>query len=86
LPRYIFSTEGHLLPATPEISLVSEQCSYLGAFCKGDRWKKHGPADISFDYQETNDTQLPMDRDPSVPSLKTQDAFSLSGFIKVRTQ
>lgn len=31
--RYIFSTEGHLLPATPQISLVREHCSYLGAYC-----------------------------------------------------
>ncbi|XP_022948586.1 alpha-mannosidase I MNS4 isoform X1 [Cucurbita moschata] len=32
--KYVFSTEGHLLPATPQISLVREHCSYLGAFCK----------------------------------------------------
>uniref|UniRef100_A0A7N0TKH9 alpha-1,2-Mannosidase n=1 Tax=Kalanchoe fedtschenkoi TaxID=63787 RepID=A0A7N0TKH9_KALFE len=31
--KYIFSTEGHLLPATPQISLVREHCSYLGSFC-----------------------------------------------------
>ena len=74
------------MPATPEISLAREHCSYLGAFCKGDRSKKHGPADISFDYQEINDTQLHVDQDQSIPSLKAQDAFSISGFIKVRTQ
>ncbi|KAI3978754.1 hypothetical protein MKX01_015929 [Papaver californicum] len=34
--KYIFSTEGHLLPATPEISLVNEHCSYLGAFCRAN--------------------------------------------------
>ncbi|KAJ6725934.1 ER DEGRADATION-ENHANCING ALPHA-MANNOSIDASE-LIKE PROTEIN 2, partial [Salix purpurea] len=33
--KYIFSTEGHLLPATPQISLIREHCSYLGAYCKG---------------------------------------------------
>ncbi|KAL6522704.1 Alpha-mannosidase I mns4 [Orobanche hederae] len=32
--KYIFSTEGHLLPLTPQISLVSEHCSYLGAYCR----------------------------------------------------
>ncbi|XP_051127519.1 alpha-mannosidase I MNS4 [Andrographis paniculata] len=32
--RYIFSTEGHLLPATPQISLVHEHCAYLGAYCR----------------------------------------------------
>ncbi|KAF3619693.1 putative alpha-mannosidase I MNS4 [Capsicum annuum] len=31
--KYIFSTEGHLLPATPQISLVREHCSYFGAYC-----------------------------------------------------
>ncbi|KMZ61126.1 mannosyl-oligosaccharide 1,2-alpha-mannosidase, family GH47 [Zostera marina] len=34
--RYVFSTEGHFLPATPEISLAGEYCSYYGAFCKYD--------------------------------------------------
>lgn len=38
--NYIFSTEGHLLPATPQISLVREHCSYLGAFC-GDNSLGH---------------------------------------------
>ncbi|KAL6548347.1 Alpha-mannosidase I mns4 [Orobanche gracilis] len=32
--KYVFSTEGHLLPLTPQISLVSEHCSYLGAYCR----------------------------------------------------
>ncbi|KAJ8764569.1 hypothetical protein K2173_006441 [Erythroxylum novogranatense] len=32
--RYIFNTEGHLLPATPQISLVKEHCSYFGAYCR----------------------------------------------------
>ncbi|KZV54946.1 hypothetical protein F511_33862 [Dorcoceras hygrometricum] len=32
--KYIFSTEGHLLPATPQISLVNEHCSYVGAYCR----------------------------------------------------
>lgn len=31
--RYVFSTEGHILPATPQISLAREHCSYLGSFC-----------------------------------------------------
>ncbi|KAK6929875.1 Glycoside hydrolase family 47 [Dillenia turbinata] len=35
--KYIFSTEGHLLPATPQIALVHEHCSYFGAYCqRGD--------------------------------------------------
>ncbi|CAN1156913.1 Alpha-mannosidase I MNS4 [Linum perenne] len=32
--KYIFSTEGHLLPATPQIALAREHCSYFGAYCK----------------------------------------------------
>ncbi|CAI9118318.1 OLC1v1019875C1 [Oldenlandia corymbosa var. corymbosa] len=32
--KYIFSTEGHLLPATPQISLVREHCLYFGAYCR----------------------------------------------------
>ncbi|KAL8484785.1 hypothetical protein ACS0TY_027182 [Phlomoides rotata] len=35
--NYIFSTEGHLLPATPQISLASENYSYLGADCRSSK-------------------------------------------------
>ncbi|XP_006403205.2 alpha-mannosidase I MNS4 [Eutrema salsugineum] len=31
--KYIFSTEGHLLPLTPQISLAREHCSYFGGYC-----------------------------------------------------
>ena len=31
--RYVFSTEGHLFPMTPEISLFAEHCTYLGSYC-----------------------------------------------------
>ncbi|XP_055829805.1 alpha-mannosidase I MNS4 isoform X1 [Solanum dulcamara] len=43
--KYIFSTEGHLLPATPQISLVREHCSYFGAYCRNSnlRLKTHSP-------------------------------------------
>ncbi|KAK4365958.1 hypothetical protein RND71_013838 [Anisodus tanguticus] len=34
--KYIFSTEGHLLPATPQISIVREHCSYFGAYCRNN--------------------------------------------------
>eukprot|EP00250_Pteridium_aquilinum_P019965 c24647_g1_i3 orf=210-1592(+) len=30
---YIFSTEGHYFPVTPEISLLGEHCTYLGSYC-----------------------------------------------------
>lgn len=82
--KYLFSTEGHLLPATPEISLVSEHCSYFGAFCKGDGMHKYGPLDARFDHQETNDTQFHDDWDPSIHHHKIQNSFLTSGFIKGR--
>ncbi|XP_016575367.2 alpha-mannosidase I MNS4 isoform X2 [Capsicum annuum] len=43
--KYIFSTEGHLLPATPQISLVREHCSYFGAYCGNSSLilKTHSP-------------------------------------------
>ncbi|XP_015079517.1 alpha-mannosidase I MNS4 isoform X1 [Solanum pennellii] len=41
--KYVFSTEGHLLPVTPQISLVREHCSYFGAYCRNSnlRLKTH---------------------------------------------
>ncbi|CAA0806636.1 Probable alpha-mannosidase I MNS4 [Striga hermonthica] len=53
--KYIFSTEGHLLPLTPPISLTSENCPYLGAY-----WKSCYPgqetctSDIMNDYGGKN--------------------------------
>ena len=32
--RYIFNTEGHFLPMSPEISLPGELCNYAGSLCK----------------------------------------------------
>ncbi|KAL6519964.1 Alpha-mannosidase I mns4 [Orobanche minor] len=71
--KYIFSTEGHLLPLTPHISLVSEHCSYLGAYCRSanlsretyssdtiddDEDRNHSPA-----FTET-DAKYPFPRPP----------------------
>ncbi|KAJ6797687.1 alpha-mannosidase I MNS4 [Iris pallida] len=80
--KYIFSTEGHFLPATPEISLVGEHCSYFGAFCKDNGWQEHGSAASSLDHQETNDTQFHGNQIPSVPHVKSQNSYSTFGFIK----
>ncbi|XP_034924994.1 alpha-mannosidase I MNS4 [Populus alba] len=53
--KYIFSTEGHLLPATPQISLIHEHCSYLGAYCKGGGIEQESrKSDISIHPQENN--------------------------------
>jgi mannosidase alpha-like ER degradation enhancer 2 len=43
------------LPVTPQISLVQEHCSYVGAFCKGAGYKQESHAsDIATDLQEAN--------------------------------
>ncbi|XP_044486783.1 alpha-mannosidase I MNS4 isoform X2 [Mangifera indica] len=57
--KYIFSTEGHLLPASPQISLAREHCSYFGAYCNsGDPKQKSESSDVSRDHQETNGSRL----------------------------
>ncbi|KAF6148314.1 hypothetical protein GIB67_025533 [Kingdonia uniflora] len=56
--KYIFSTEGHLLPATPQISLVQEHCSYLGAFCKGNNTRHKSPPNVRDGPQESNVTRF----------------------------
>ncbi|KAH7331607.1 hypothetical protein KP509_20G042800 [Ceratopteris richardii] len=47
---YIFTTEGHILPMTSEISLVDEHCTYRGSFCD--------------EVSQERDTSLPID--PSI--------------------
>ncbi|GAV69591.1 Glyco_hydro_47 domain-containing protein [Cephalotus follicularis] len=57
--KYIFSTEGHLLPATPQISLVREHCTYFGAYCKsGDFKVEYHASVVSVDPQETNGSRF----------------------------
>ncbi|ESR33330.1 hypothetical protein CICLE_v10004553mg [Citrus x clementina] len=57
--KYIFSTEGHLLPATPQISLKREHCSYFGAYCKdGDSKQGSETSGVSADPQETNGSKF----------------------------
>lgn len=79
--KYIFSTEGHILPASPQISLASEHCSYLGAYCRAEQQRGYGTADISLDQRGTNDTEH-RSWDLSIPHPKLHDSFSTSGFIK----
>ncbi|KAG5152287.1 hypothetical protein AAZX31_10G169700 [Glycine max] len=55
--KYIFSTEGHLLPATPQISLVREHCLYYGAYCRsGDLRQTYFVPESDKDKKESNDT------------------------------
>uniref|UniRef100_A0A2P2KRM7 alpha-1,2-Mannosidase n=1 Tax=Rhizophora mucronata TaxID=61149 RepID=A0A2P2KRM7_RHIMU len=57
--KYIFSTEGHLLPATPQISLVREHCSYFGAYCRsGDIVQDSHKSNTSLNPGKTNTTSF----------------------------
>ncbi|XP_072951179.1 alpha-mannosidase I MNS4 [Typha angustifolia] len=80
--KYIFSTEGHLLPATPEIALVNEHCSYFGAFCNGSGRQNYGMTNTIFDQQEANDTRFSSNLSPSIHHVKRKDSTTTSGFIK----
>ncbi|XP_020586945.1 alpha-mannosidase I MNS4 isoform X2 [Phalaenopsis equestris] len=79
--KYIFSTEGHLLPATAEIALANEHCSYLGAFCRDDG-QRDSNTGISSSYQEANDTRISDDWIPSFSSSEPENSFTSSSFIK----
>ncbi|RWR80960.1 alpha-mannosidase I MNS4 isoform X1 [Cinnamomum micranthum f. kanehirae] len=83
--KYIFSTEGHLLPATPEISLADEHCSYFGAFCRSGGKKKYQTSEVK--HNEANDTANPYRSwgpfsFPSRP--KSPEPISLTGLIEGR--
>lgn len=85
--KYIFSTEGHLFPMTPRISLVRDHCSYFGAYCKSSDFRQGYPTSyISKDgHQITNSSRF--QRGLGSTSYVTQYGFhksttSISGIIK----
>ncbi|KAM7485253.1 hypothetical protein LguiA_001262 [Lonicera macranthoides] len=83
--KYIFSTEGHLLPATPQISLVSEHCSYFGAYCRSANLKQESHSlDISKDSLESNDSRFHTALGPTsfLSHSSFQKSNSGSGLIK----
>ncbi|KAK0607560.1 hypothetical protein LWI29_016744 [Acer saccharum] len=82
--KYIFSTEGHLLPATPQISLAKEHCSYFGAYCKsGDSKEKSDTLDVSDDPQEINGSKVYGDRSHTgFPSDSFLGSIPATGLIK----
>ncbi|KAK4355844.1 hypothetical protein RND71_024815 [Anisodus tanguticus] len=80
--KYIFSTEGHLLPATPQISLVREHCSYFGAYCRNSnlRLKTH-----SHESAETNSSgSQTRPADSSFLSRSSYQSSSPVSGLKVR--
>ncbi|KAJ4754568.1 hypothetical protein LUZ62_028816 [Rhynchospora pubera] len=78
--KYIFSTEGHFLPATPEISLANEHCSYIGAFCKGDERGSYEISSNIRDSKDRNGTQK-VEFDASLIA-KSLDLVGATSFVK----
>lgn len=84
--RYIFSTEGHLLPATPQISLVREHCLYYGAYCRsGDLRQNYFVSEADRDKQESNDSRFYGSWTKATYSsdYTTFEPTAVSGLIKV---
>lgn len=73
--KYIFSTEGHLLPATPEITLVDEHCLHFG-----DRGYSSG--DGSSIQQSANCAQFDERRTVSSQNSLSNVLFTTRGYIK----
>ncbi|KAL0414418.1 UNVERIFIED_CONTAM: Alpha-mannosidase I MNS4 [Sesamum radiatum] len=82
--KYTFSTEGHLLPATPQISLVSEHCSYLGAYCRSSNLRQETySSDSVRDATDTNNSESFTDTDSTNSLLGSSfRKSSPSGLIK----
>ncbi|RCV27595.1 hypothetical protein SETIT_5G336600v2 [Setaria italica] len=79
--KYIFSTEGHLLPVTPEIVLVDEHCSYFGAFCNGGADRGYGISASSMKHKKANYTHLDDIQTPS-SHYSASNMFATRGYIK----
>ncbi|KAL5068413.1 hypothetical protein RYX36_019300 [Vicia faba] len=83
--KYVFSTEGHLLPATPQISLVREHCLYYGAYCRsGDLRQTYFVSEAEKDKHESNDSRFYGSWTKSTYSsdYTTSEASASSGLIK----
>ncbi|KAG6727127.1 hypothetical protein I3842_02G115500 [Carya illinoinensis] len=82
--KYVFSTEGHLLPATPQISLVWEHCSYVGAFCRSVGYKEDSHAsEIATDLLEANGSRFHEGQaHTGLPLYSTFESTPTAGLIK----
>lgn len=54
---YIFSTEGHLFPMTPEISLRTGDCTYAGSFCNNSNHPEGMVNYLKTDVKEVKELQ-----------------------------
>ncbi|PIN08840.1 Mannosyl-oligosaccharide 1,2-alpha-mannosidase [Handroanthus impetiginosus] len=82
--KYIFSTEGHLLPMTPQISLVNEHCTYLGAYCRSSNLRQQTySSDNANHLGDTNHSESFTDTDATnfLPRSSYQKSLA-SGLIK----
>ncbi|KAL1294633.1 hypothetical protein AAHE18_19G153000 [Arachis hypogaea] len=83
--KYVFSTEGHLLPATPQISLVREHCLYHGAYCRSeDLRQSYRVSEADNDKQESNNSRFHAGWTKARYSsdLPTFDPTAITGLIK----
>ncbi|XP_028784199.1 alpha-mannosidase I MNS4-like [Neltuma alba] len=83
--KYIFSTEGHLLPATPQISLVKEHCLYYGSYCRmNDVRQGSFSSEVENDLQESNDSKIHGSETHAehMSDYNTFESTSISGLIK----
>ncbi|CAN6855144.1 unnamed protein product [Brassica oleracea] len=72
--KYIFSTEGHLLPLTPQISLAREHCSYFGGYCPRNATK----FELSNDDHQVPEIEL----DHHSNIYPYHESFPVTGLIK----
>ncbi|GAB2245362.1 hypothetical protein Droror1_Dr00000855 [Drosera rotundifolia] len=87
--KYVFSTEGHLLPASPQISLVREHCSYYGAYCNTSGLRQDSYAsDMSGRSSKVNGTRILGEWGPSrlqrpqTSQWRTSNSGLIKGFCR----
>ena len=77
------------MPATPQISLLREHCSYFGAYCiRGDFKEEPRASDRSADSQETNGSRVSEGWGRTGFPLDSSylEATPVSGLIKVSVE
>lgn len=73
-----------MLPATPQISLVREHCSYLGAFCKSEVEPESGNINNATDVEEAKRSFSEGTTSAEIPSSSDfSELTSTTGLIRV---